>query len=156
MNEFTLILDYPLFDGKPEFFRAPEKLCRADFEGIDIEFTLEKVKGKRILLCLWDIEQRPSRNCVIQLAKRAEELDRKGIAVVGIQISKIEKNEFDAWMKKNRISFPIGIVQGDTEGIRLTWGTRSFPWIILTDKQHVVTEEGFGVGDLDEKIESAK
>ena len=31
-------------------------------------------------------------------------------------------------------------------------GDKSLPWLILTDKNHVVTAEGFAVSELDEKI----
>jgi len=126
------------------------------FEEIDIEFSAEQAKGKRILVCLWDMEQRPSRNCVLQMAARAAELKRKGMAVIGILISAVEKNKLDAWMKRNRISFPTGIVQVDAEKIRLSWGVRSLPWLILTDKNHVVRVEGFALSELDEKLKANK
>jgi len=29
---------------------------------------------------------------------------------------------------------------------------RLLPWLILTDKQHIVIAEGFGLDELDEKI----
>jgi len=126
------------------------------FQEIDIEFTAEQAKGKRILVCLWDIDQRPSRNCVLQVSARTAELKRKGMAVIGIHISAVEKDELDVWMKKNRISFPTGIVQGDSEKIRLNWGVCSMPWLILTDKQYVVRAEGFALSELDEKLKANK
>jgi len=55
-------------------------------------------------------------------------------------------------MKKNNISFPVGMVQGDAERTRFTWGVTSLPWLILTDKGHVVTAEGFSANELNEKI----
>jgi hypothetical protein len=36
--------------------------------------------------------------------------------------------------------------------MRLSWGIQSLTWLILTDKNHVVTAEGFAVNELDEKI----
>ena len=32
------------------------------------------------------------------------------------------------------------------------WGVKSLPWLILTDKEHVVTAEGFSLDDLNEKM----
>jgi len=29
---------------------------------------------------------------------------------------------------------------------------KSLPWLILTDKEHIVIAEGFGLDELDEKI----
>ena len=31
------------------------------------------------------------------------------------------------------------------------WGVQSLPWLILTDKNHIVTAEGFSIDDLNEK-----
>ena len=36
-----------------------------------------------------------------------------------------------------------------------SWGVRAQPWLILTDKEHVVRAEGFSVDELDDKIEIA-
>ena len=47
------------------------------------------------------------------------------------------------------------MVQGDEKKTRLNWGVKSLPWLILTDSRHVVTAEGFGVDELDDKIEAA-
>jgi hypothetical protein len=122
------------------------------FEHIDVEFTAEQVRDRRILVCLFDMEQRPSRNCVAKLAARVPELKREGVSLMGIQVSPAEKNELDGWVKKNRIPFPIGLVKGNPEKIRSTWGARSLPWLILTDRKHKVHAEGFGLGKLDEKV----
>ena len=103
-------------------------------------------------MCLWDMQQRPSRNCVAKLAARAPELKRKGVTVIGIQVSPVEKSKLDAWVERNRIPFPIGTVQSDAEKIRSTWGARSLPWLILTDRKHNVHAEGFGLEELDEKV----
>jgi hypothetical protein len=122
------------------------------FDGISMEFSAEQAKGERILLCFWDMEQRPSRNCITQLARRAEELKRKGVTVVGIQVLAIDKSKLDTWVKENGITFPIGMAQGDSEKIRSTWGARSLPWLILTDADHVVGDEGFAVAQIGDKL----
>jgi hypothetical protein len=44
------------------------------------------------------------------------------------------------------------MVQVDEEKTRFSWGVRSLPWLILTDKKHVVTDEGFSLAELDEKL----
>jgi len=35
---------------------------------------------------------------------------------------------------------------------RFAWGVKSLPWLILTDKEHIVRAEGFNINELDEKI----
>lgn len=63
----------------------------------------------------------------------------------------IEKT-LNKWIKKYNIPFHIGIISEDVEKSRFAWGVRSLPWLILTDKQHVVTAEGFRLSGLDAKI----
>lgn len=98
-----------------------------------------------ILLCFWDMYQRPSRYCVRELAKRAEELKGKGVIVVAVHTSKGDENAIGKWVKKNDIPFPVGTIQGDVEKVRLSWDVESLPWLILTDKEHIVQVEGFSI-----------
>jgi hypothetical protein len=121
------------------------------------EFNVgEPAQNRMLLVCFWDMEQRPSRDGLQRLSKRAEELKRKGVDVVAVHASKVEKNKLDTWVKKNRIAFPVGIVQGDEMKTRRAWGIRALPWLILTDKEHVVRAEGFSLNELDEKITTLK
>ena len=122
------------------------------FTGINVEFSSAEAKGKMILLCFWDMNQRPSRHCVMELTKRAEELKEKGIAIVLVQASKVDKEQLDNWVKKNHISFPIGMVEGDAEEVRFNWGVKSLPWLILTDAEHIIRAEGFALNELDGRL----
>ena len=115
----------------------------------------ERADENALLICFFDIAQRPSRYGITQLAKRVEELERRGVTVVAIQASKVDENALNQWMKKNNISFPVGMVQGDEEKTRFTWGVRSLPWLILSDRKHVVRAEDFGVNELNEIIKEA-
>ncbi len=115
-------------------------------------FKPEKIRDKNVLVCFWDYEQRPSRNCILELAKQAEKLKDKDIEIIAIQSSKIELEPFDKWIQENNIPFTIGVIPSDQEKTKLEWGVKSLPWLILTDKNHKVTAEGFGIAELDEKI----
>jgi hypothetical protein len=64
-------------------------------EQIETMFSTEQAEGKAILLCFWDMNQRPSRHCVRELAKRVEELREEGIAIVCVQASKVDRKELD-------------------------------------------------------------
>jgi hypothetical protein len=112
-----------------------------------------QAKNKMILVCFWDMEQRPSRNCITQLAKQAEQLREKGVAVVAIQASKIDENGLREWVKNSNIPFAVGMVQGDAEKVRFTWGVQSLPWLILTDSKHIVRAEGFSIAELGNKCQ---
>jgi len=112
--------------------------------------------GKPLVICFWDMAQRPSRNGILQLAKQAESLGQKGIVIVGIQASRQDETALDAWLKENGVPFPVGVVQSEEARTLAAWGVRSQPWLILTDKNHNITAEGFGVEELDSLIEGRK
>ncbi len=126
------------------------------FDGINIDLAADQTKNKMMLVCFWDMNQRPSRNCLRQLSTRAQELKAKDVVVVAIQASKVDENTLNEWVKKYNIPFTVGMVQVDVEKTRFTWGVRSLPWLILTDQEHVVRSNGFSLAELDEKIRAAE
>jgi hypothetical protein len=92
----------------------------------------------------------------LQLAKRTEELKQEGIITIAIQASKVDENNLNEWLKKNNVSLPVGLIQGDEEKMRFNWGVKSLPWLILTNKNQHVRSSGFSFAELDEKIQSSK
>jgi protocatechuate 3,4-dioxygenase beta subunit len=108
--------------------------------------------GRMLLVCLFDMAQRPSRNCVTQLAQRVDDLKQKGVTIVAIQAGTVEKEAFDAWSAKQGTALSLGHIDGDSEKITPSWGAAALPWLILTDRKHVVRAEGFNLGELDGKI----
>ena len=110
-----------------------------------------QTKNKMILVCFFDMNQRPSRNCMRQLSTKAIELEEKGIFVVTIHASMVDDNKLRLWNQKYRINFPVGMIKSDEEKTRFTWGVRSMPWLILTDKKHIVRAEGFSISELGNK-----
>jgi hypothetical protein len=133
----------------------PKERKIASFEGIDIDFDMDQAKGKKLLVCFWDMNQRPSRNCITQLAKQAEQLKEEGTTVVAVQASKVSENALNDWIKENKIPFAVGMIQGDEKKAGFSWGIKSLPWLILTDRKHIVTAEGFGLEELDDNIGQA-
>jgi hypothetical protein len=126
------------------------------FSNINIDFDFEQSKDKMLLVCFFDMQQRPSRNCIMQLSKRAQELKSKDIVIVVVQASKIEKDTLNEWIKVQGISFPVGMIEGDSDKVRFAWGVKSLPWLILTDRNHIVTAEGFSLNELEEKIKNSE
>ena len=45
------------------------------------------------------------------------------------------------------------MIESEEEKIRLKWGVKSVPWLVLTDTEHVVTAEGFSINELDDVIQ---
>jgi len=121
-----------------------------------VELSRDDAQDKMMLVCFWDMNQRASRNRIIQLAKQAKQLKQKGVAVVIVQASKVDEKNLNEWVKKNNIPFPVGMVQDDSEKIRFTWGVKSLPWLILTNRRHIVAAQGFSLSELNGKIEEVE
>ena len=119
-----------------------------------IEFDETTSENKPLLICFWDMNQRPSRRCVRELAKQSSKLADKGIVVVGIHASSVEENTLNDWLAENEIPFPVGMITGDVQKTLFNWGVRAQPWLILTDKAHIVQAEGFGLTELGKRIKA--
>ena len=123
------------------------------FENISLKFSSESAEGKNILLCFWDMEQRPSRRCIKKLAKMSDDLAKKGVVVISVHTSTVESQKLKRWMKESKIGFAKGQVPADAVQKTLAaWGVRSLPWLILTDQKHVVQAEGFPLAELQDKL----
>ncbi len=123
-----------------------------DMKNMPADFTPELIKGKSVLVCFWDYNQRPSRNGVLELNGKAQELEAKGVTIITIHTSKIDSDTLNQWIKDNKFSLSIGKIETGEEQTKLNWGVKALPWLILTDKKHVVTAEGFSMNELDEKF----
>ena len=123
-----------------------------DLNQLKISLDSEQFKGKPLLLCIWDMQQRPSRAFIKELSGQSQNLKKKGLVVVGIQASKMNESELKKWTTTNRISFQIIVSETNEQHTQFTWAAKSLPWLILADSNHVVTAEGFGVDELDDKI----
>jgi len=123
-----------------------------DLSGINIAPSMEQADGKMILTCFFDMNQRPSRRCINRLAEQTEKLMKKRLIIIAVQASKVDQDALDEWVKKNNIDFPIAMIQGDEEKTRFNWGVNSLPWLILTDKNHIVVAEGLVLDELDDTV----
>jgi len=136
--------------------QAPSLVGRPlpELKGLKIYISPANVSDKMILVCFWDINQRPSRYCIRQLAKQAEQLKQKGVTIVAVQASKVDESALNEWAKKQNIPFPVGTVEDDVEKTKFIWGVHSLPWLILTDRKHIISSSGFAVAELSKKIET--
>ncbi|HUW19986.1 MAG TPA: redoxin domain-containing protein [Sedimentisphaerales bacterium] len=125
-----------------------------DFEGIDIDFEPARAQGKAVLVCFFDMNQRPSRHMVRELAKRAGELEEKNVVVAAVQVSGVDPDSLHEWARRCNIPFVVGVIEEDEGKVRNEWDVRSLPWLVLADRQHVVAAEGFGIEELNEKSEA--
>ena len=123
-----------------------------DFKNLNVNLSEGDLKDKIILVCFWDMEQRPSRHCLTQLVKQASTLKDKGVVIIAVQASKVEQNTLDEYVKKYNIPFSVGMVQSNFEKASFSWGIRSLPWLILTDTKRVIRSAGFSIKELNEKL----
>jgi len=56
-------------------------------------------------------------------------------------------------VKKYNIPSSTGMIQSDAKKTHFTWGVKSLPWLILTDRAHAVRAEGFALTELDRELE---
>lgn len=138
--------------GKSELMPSLVGKPLPDLSEINFAQAMEQADGKMVLVCFFDMNQRPSRRCINQLTEQTTALNDKDVILRAIQTSKVDQDVLDKWVKKNNMSFPIGMIKSDEEETRFTWGVKSLPWLILTDKNHVVKAEGFAFGELDDKV----
>ena len=149
-KEVDLVIKPDLADASPLAGRP-----LPGFDGIRIDLTPEQIKGKRVLVCFFDWEQRPSRNCVLQLAKQAPSLGEKGVAVAAVHVSKDNDTGLRKWAADSKIPLPVGTIGGEREEVFFAWSVKSLPWLVLTDASHLVTAEGFSPDELDKKLAEA-
>jgi hypothetical protein len=123
-----------------------------ELKELGIEISPADSNDKMICVCFFDMQQRPSRYTVSELAKQVEALKGKGVTIAIIQAAKVDANSLNEWLKNRNVTLPVGQITGDEEKMKFNWGVQSLPWLILTDKKHIIKEEGFSASELEEKI----
>lgn len=108
--------------------------------------------GKPVLLCLFDVDQRPSRRFVKHLAEQQEALRQKGLTVLGLQAAVTTSDSFKEWKEANPVPFPVGRLSERADATKWASDVESFPWLILADGEHRVTAEGFDLDELAAKL----
>ncbi len=109
--------------------------------------------GKPLLLCLLDVEQRPSRHVARRLAQQHDALRQKGVTVAVIQVRTSTLTEtFQEWTNSTPMPFPVGCVAENTAANKWATSVTSLPWLILRDAKGTVAAEGFALDELEGKI----
>ena len=126
-----------------------------DLKQLGIELPVD-ANDRMLLVCLWDMNQRPSRHCMSELIRRAARIAEKGVTIVAVHAGPAQEGTLEQWIEKTKPSFPIVRIAGDIEKTQFEWGAASLPHLILTDRKHVVIGEGVDLlEELDKKIEAA-
>ena len=98
-----------------------------DLAQIQIDLDPEEIKGKVLLLFIWDMQQRHSRAIIKELASQTKNLEQKDLVIICIQTSKVNEDELKEWTKTNGISFPVIISETNEQQTHLSLGARSLP-----------------------------
>jgi len=123
----------------------------------DVGIAAEDVpKGKALVICLFDLEQRPSRRSARLLDEQYESLSNKGVAVVAVQTAPVSDEQFQEWRNSSPVHFPVGRVRGKTSSASWATGVKSLPWLILVDVDGKVAAEGFAIDELETKLAELK
>jgi hypothetical protein len=122
-----------------------------DLKELNLKAYPKEIKGKRILLCFWYIQQQQSIDCVRRLNKQIEYLAGKNISLVLVHASSVRERAFNKVLLEEH-----GLVLSrsytcadDIFEARRRWAVETLPWLILTDENHIVTAEGFSISELD-------
>ena len=115
-----------------------------DWDRLGLSDLPEQLAGKAVLVCLVDLEQRPSRHCLRQLADRAALLSQHDVATAVVPLSD-ERAGAGAYNE----SFHVVRCDGDPVELRATLGVQSLPWLILTDSERIIIGEDLSVAGLD-------
>jgi hypothetical protein len=112
--------------------------------------------SKPLLLCLLDAEQRPSRRMARVLGEQHEALKQKGLILLAAQVMAASADSFREWTNSSPLPFAVGFVEKKTAANKWATSVPSLPWLILRDAQGKVAAEGFGLDELDTKLEALK
>ena len=127
-----------------------------DLNDLGVSLNNEEIGASKLLVCFIDMNQRPSRHLVGEVRDKVEELAEQNVAVLLVQASRVDAEKLGQWKQSQKIAFPVGMVQDGVDKQLFDWGVQSLPWLILTDDQHVVRAEGFGLSDLNDRIKAVE
>ena len=107
-----------------------------------VRFDTEFVENKRILICFWDMENKKSIDYIKSLNERTEAFLDRDIYIVFIHadIKPVLDNTLERWVSENKILPPMGASRFSLSVLGYKCGVKSIPWLILTDKNHIVTD----------------
>jgi len=108
-------------------------------------FEENQIKDKPLLVCFWDMEQRPSRQCIRVLEEQREMWRDKNVAVLVIHSGTKQGKQVGDWLNKYGPSLTAGTIREDPYDTLMAWGARSLPWLVMTDEKHVITKAGFNL-----------
>jgi len=121
---------------------------------LNIDVKPEALAGRRVLVCFFDMSQRPSRRFVQDLAAQAKPLAESGPAVLLIQVGEPDKAASQEWLDQISMPFPVATTTATTSTLSRDWTVQALPWLVLLDESHAVQATGFDLAQLEEGLKS--
>ena len=133
--------------------KAPPEIEIAEWLNTSANYTLANLKGKVVVMDFWATWCGPCKRAMPHLQKLWEEFKGKGLVILAM--SNENKAKVEAFITKNKYTFPVGIDTGRKTNTK--YGIRSIPTTYLVHPNGKVVWEGnpLQTEALDSKIKEA-
>jgi hypothetical protein len=133
---------------------SPAALPRppAPLAALDIDVKPETLAGKKVLVCFFDMNQRPSRRLVQELAARAKLLEQNNLPVLLIHAGEADKVAVQQWLRESGVPFAAGTTAATMPKLLQDWTVQALPWLVLLDESRAIRAAGFDLGQLEESL----
>lgn len=122
-----------------------------DLGDFGIDAPAEATAGKGLLVCFWDFNKKAGKRSVKSLNDQAPHMEELNIIIVSIQTDpNVSEEQIQAFFESEGITLPTGLVTAENKDKLKAWGVQADPWLIATDKNHIVTAEGFTFMQVEE------
>ncbi len=147
-------------EEKKQFLSMMERESRAEepprgkdakpFSVTDIKgkkYSLDKLKGKIVVVNFWFMECRPCRMEIPELNKVVDKYGGKGVVFLGMSTN--SKAQIEKFLEKNEFKYNI---VPDSIAVAGTYGVTGFPTHMIIDRDSKVAyfSSGYGPGTIDE------
>jgi hypothetical protein len=109
--------------------------------------------GKKLLVVVASIEQRPSRRMLDTLAAQADAVAKQGFAIVLVHPAVTDEAQVKQWLKDHKLDVAQIILakdQADAAKLMVAFGAESLPFMLTADDKHVVTVLDIQADKLDQ------
>jgi hypothetical protein len=119
---------------------------------LDTDVKPETLAGKKVLVCFFDMNQRPSRRLVQDLAAEAKLLEQNNLPVLLIQAGEADKAAVQKWLRASGVPFAAGTTAPAMPKLLEDWTVQALPWLVLLDESRVIRATGFDLEQLDQSL----
>jgi hypothetical protein len=119
---------------------------------LDVDVEPETLAGRKVLVCFFDMNQRPSRRFVPELAARAKLLEQNHLPVLLIHVGEADRGAVRQWLRESGVPFAAGTAAVPASKLLEDWTVQALPWLVLLDESRVIRAAGFDLAQLDESL----